>query len=330
MFLSEYSPIGDGLMYPFVYLGKYLKLRGHTISTIDMAPLEQYDAIVFFDFPSKSDKYFKRLINLKNRPPLYLVILEPEVIKPDNWLIKNHQYFTKIFTSNLKLVDGSRYIWLNPANRIEKNIDYFDLNKKNRFCTLISSNKYSNQENELYSERLKTIRWFNKHHSERFDLYGFDWDRIFIPALGRGNFLLSFLYRKCPWLPRIHKYPSYKGRIERKRDVLATYRFAICYENASVSGYITEKIFDCFMAGTIPVYWGDPEVAKLLPPATFIDRGKFKSHEELFNYLDSMTDQECQAYLEAIQRFLDSDAIAPWTAQFFAQTLEQNICLEGK
>lgn len=330
MFLSEYSPIGDGLMYPFVYLGEYLKSKGHSISTIDMAPLEQYDAIVFFDLPSKFDKYFRRLISLKNHPPLYLVILEPEVVKPDNWVIKNHQYFAKIFTYNVKLVDKSRYIWLNPANKIEKNTAYFDLDKKNRFCTLISSNKYSKQVNELYSERLKTIHWFNKHHPEKFDLYGIDWDRVFIPALGRGNFLLSFIYRKCPWLPRFNNFRSYRGRIERKREVLATYRFAICYENASIPGYITEKIFDCFMAGVIPVYWGDPEVAKLIPPATFIDRGKFKSHEELFSHLDSMTNQECQAYLNSIQQFLDSDDIAPWTAQFFAKTIEQNICMVEK
>jgi hypothetical protein len=43
--------------------------------------------------------------------------LEPEVIKPDNWLIKNHQYFTKIFTSNLNLVnENSNYYHIKNLN----------------------------------------------------------------------------------------------------------------------------------------------------------------------------------------------------------------------
>jgi len=34
--------------------------------------------------------------------------------------------------------------------------------------------------------------------------------------------------------------------------------FNICAENASVKGYVTEEIFDALEAGTIPIYWGDP------------------------------------------------------------------------
>ena len=326
MFLSEYSPIGDGLMYPYVYLAEYLKSKGHTVSTIDMAPLNEYDAVVFFDFPSKYDKYFRRLVRLKNSPPLFLVILEPQVVKPSNWDTHNHHYFKKIFTSNLKFVDQTRYFWLNPANKIEFDPKYFNLESKSKFCTLIASNKYSNQANELYSERLKTIHWFNQNHSDKFDLYGVDWDRVFIPFMGRLNFILSFIYRKCPWLPNFNKFTFYKGRIERKRDVLSNYRFAICYENARVSGYITEKIFDCFMAGVIPIYWGEPEVEKLIPSSAFIDRGKFKNHEDLFNFLSTMTDAEHQRYLDEIAKFLNSDDIAPWSTQFFAKTLERHVC----
>ena len=43
--------------------------------------------------------------------------------------------------------------------------------------------------------------------------------------------------------------------------------FNICVENASVKGYVTEKIFEALEAGTIPIYWGDrnPEPAILNP-----------------------------------------------------------------
>ncbi len=39
-------------------------------------------------------------------------------------------------------------------------------------------------------------------------------------------------------------------------EVFNSYKFIICFENSSNDGYITEKIFNCFFAKTIPIYWG--------------------------------------------------------------------------
>lgn len=36
---------------------------------------------------------------------------------------------------------------------------------------------------------------------------------------------------------------------------LRTCRFNICFENVSAEGYVTEKLFQAFLAGSIPVYW---------------------------------------------------------------------------
>jgi hypothetical protein len=47
-----------------------------------------------------------------------------------------------------------------------------------------------------------------------------------------------------------------------KEDGLSTYMFSFAHENASYPGYFTEKILDCFATGTIPIYWGDPEINK--------------------------------------------------------------------
>jgi len=43
-----------------------------------------------------------------------------------------------------------------------------------------------------------------------------------------------------------------------KKAYLRQFLFNICAENASVKGYVTEKMFDALEAGTIPIYWGDP------------------------------------------------------------------------
>ena len=52
-----------------------------------------------------------------------------------------------------------------------------------------------------------------------------------------------------------------------KHEFLQKYKFNICFENASDSGYITEKYFHAKAAGCIPIYWGDPNLARDFNPA---------------------------------------------------------------
>ncbi len=55
------------------------------------------------------------------------------------------------------------------------------LRVQERFCALVAANKRSSHRAELYSERRRAIRWFERHHPEQFDLYGVGWNR---PLLG--------------------------------------------------------------------------------------------------------------------------------------------------
>ncbi len=41
-----------------------------------------------------------------------------------------------------------------------------------------------------------------------------------------------------------------------KEDGLLPYMYSIVIENCQEKDYFTEKIMDCFMCGTIPIYWG--------------------------------------------------------------------------
>jgi len=54
-----------------------------------------------------------------------------------------------------------------------------------------------------------------------------------------------------------------RGRqeIKNKETALWPYQFSIAIENASYPDYFTEKITDCFAAKTIPIYWGNPDIA---------------------------------------------------------------------
>lgn len=46
--------------------------------------------------------------------------------------------------------------------------------------------------------------------------------------------------------------------VDSKNEALDPYRFSVVVENCRVAGYFTEKIIDCFLTKTVPIYWGDP------------------------------------------------------------------------
>jgi hypothetical protein len=153
---------------------------------------------------------------------------------------------------------------------------------------------------ELYSERRKAIEHFGLSGS--LDLFGIGWERVKAPA-GRH-----------PGLTR-----AWRGPIEDKLQTLLRYKFALCYENSRWRGYVTEKIFDCLRAGTIPVYWGAPDIREIVPPSTFIDRTAFASNEELARHLDSLSEAELNEFRAAGAAFLQSDAYFQFSSQAFAR-----------
>lgn len=54
-----------------------------------------------------------------------------------------------------------------------------------------------------------------------------------------------------------------KNEISRKIEALRDYRFSICMENYIADLYYTEKVLDCFLSGTIPIFWGTRSIVKI-------------------------------------------------------------------
>jgi hypothetical protein len=52
---------------------------------------------------------------------------------------------------------------------------------------------------------------------------------------------------------------GYKS-FENKEDGLAPYHYSIVIENNQESNYFTEKLIDCFLCETIPIYWGSSNI----------------------------------------------------------------------
>ncbi len=55
-----------------------------------------------------------------------------------------------------------------------------------------------------------------------------------------------------------------------KWDGLAPFRYSVAVENSRHDHYWTEKIADCFLAGTVPIYWGAPNIKDYFPAEAMI------------------------------------------------------------
>lgn len=232
------------------------------------------------------------------REKLVLFLWEPPTVQGESYRSEILNWFGKVFTWDDDLVDGVRFfkfhypVWGEPL----ENLVPF---AKRRFCVMINRRLASRFEKELYREREKTIRSFEKRKDLTFDLFGPFWEK-------RG-------------------YQCWRGPLlTDKLEKLQQYKFCICYENTQgVKGYVTEKIFDCLRARVVPVYWGAENIESYVPKECFIDRRLFANAEEMILFLEGISAEEHQKYIEAGERFLRSDAARLFSKEAFVKNVIQ-------
>jgi hypothetical protein len=308
----------DNSNYPFWLLREKFKNFGIELNTPD---LNKNRAIAF--------ELHMNALQSDSAVPKFSLLYETPQIYPENGNTLLHLKYHRIFTWNDTLVDGKKYIKLNLTNK-PRMLMKFDEESRDHFCCLIAGNKCVSKPDskELYSQRLKTIRWFEQHAPNDFDLYGIGWD---VPAAKAGILqrLIAKIRNPLYRLNGIKEFPSYRGKVKSKIDILTKYRFLICYENvADCPGYITEKIFDSFFAGCVPVYWGAPNVEEYIPKDCFIDRREYPDHDALYRHLTDMTEVEFRKYQLAIKMFLNSEAARYFYAEAFANTVAASIYID--
>ena len=207
------------------------------------------------------------------------------------------------------------------------------------FLTMINANKLPRLRlHELYTERLRAVEYFNRYGE--IDLYGFGWEgpayRVTatrIPARARAIAHHARRARERLRPPsdplRVAARAAWRGPVASKADVLGGYTFAICFENMVLEGWITEKIFDCFFSGTVPVYLGAPDITRWVPSDCFIDMRRFRDYEELRDHLKQLNPDEIDAYRQAARAYLQSDAFTPFSKQAFAERLAGIVSRDG-
>lgn len=210
--------------------------------------------------------------------------------------IFNSLYFPQPYSANAQIESDFRnkkYLAMISGNKRSP------LTLKRFFTSLLFFNFYK----ELYKERLEAIKFFSQY--DDFDLYGIGWDK----SIKENKKYLNEI-KKC-----------YRGAVKNKIDVLKKYRFSLVFENTIFKGYVTEKIFDAFFAGSVPIYFGAPDITDYIPENTFIDFRKFGSYFELDGYLREMDESTYKKFIKNINLFIKSEKYYKFSQEKFANDI---------
>lgn len=216
-------------------------------------------------------------VNRFSRGKRILIRAEPPNVLPrlyDDGYVRQFQCIVSIVKA------GADFHWCYPTHH------HVNLNRplaERRLLSFMNANKRARGflQNDLYSERVRAVsEILDASQGAVPDVYGLGWSGM----------------------------ATDKGYVTDKLETLSRYLFNLCFENYRAEGYVTEKIIDCFYAGTIPVYLGAPDITQYVPGEAFIDACEFPSYVDLLAFLTELSGRpvELNRYLEEGKRFLAS------------------------
>ncbi len=295
----------DDTLEPFIRLRSALAQQGSELHTADrlFKQRSQEKTADYYSFG-----ILENFLSLKSHGNVVLrafLIFEPPVVAPRLYraLPELAFAFERVYLHNtegdgysLKGVDQSklRKLYI-PQPRKDVIIEFWSQENRFRRIVMINGNhKPTSHKRELYSKRIEALAELSKFGI--IDLYGRGWERWW----SRNSMWLPY------WKHRKTLMSIYKGSCPSKYKVLSQYTFSLCFENTSMKGYITEKLFDCLYSGTIPLYLGAKDIEDLVPPNVYINCRKFSTWGEIYDKVMRMTSIEIQTMRIAGKEFIQS------------------------
>lgn len=294
----------DGQLMPYARLKKHLNDKGLELQTSDYIASSPDSGSLLFDQKGVGSGDF---LGIKKCACL---VMEPPVVAPSFYrrLSSISNDFEEVYVHN---VHGDGFIKNDDQKNFRKLFwpipflgvldEYWNCSSRlNKVVVINGHHRPISKSRELYSKRIEGIAALSKY--SMVDLFGIGWDKTF---------------SRCSlWWPYIKNRNAlldvYCGRSDSKYKTLSKYDFCLCFENMKMDGYITEKIFDCFYAGTIPIYLGAKDVSSYIPKGCYIDFTEFSDWDELNDYLQSMTSEQKSVFRNNAKQFMQSDAVLPY------------------
>lgn len=183
--------------------------------------------------------------------PRVLIKLEPSVIVPEYQKARVTSLFTAVIEMGRPF---TKPIYPYPQ---DWDTAFFEQVDRHERLVSINSNKYSFVPGELYSLRAAAYSGVSS-----LDLYGTGWGRSVSENLlkmakemqiaSSAGLPLTFGCVKNLW----HPAANYKGTSQLKLETLSNYKYSLVIENSIE--FMTEKLVDSMLSGTMPIYVGPP------------------------------------------------------------------------
>lgn len=120
-----------------------------------------------------------------------------------------------------------------------------------------------------------------------------------------------------------------KFNTDSKKQFQRKSKFSLCFESTKHNGFVTEKIMDAFIAGSIPVYYGSETVTEIFNPKAFINCNDFNSFDDVIKRIVEL-DNNDDMYLEMLSQPIlvnpnFSTELYSNLKQFFTNIFEQPL-----
>ena len=195
------------------------------------------------------------------------VVNESKYVKTDihTLIDKYHKYFDLIFSHNKEILDKypNKSIFI-PGTSGGLDWNEIGIFKKNKLVSFPTSAKLSGLEGYKIRSQIKDYI-NNKKFNKEIDTFGSGFNKPFI----------------------------------NKSICLKNYMFSICLENSKYDYYVTEKIFDVILSGSVPIYWGMPSINKIFDLRGIII---FNNVEELKEIVNNLTKEKYNKMLPYVKK----------------------------
>ena len=252
------------------------------------------DCSIFYDYIilHRLDVHLDKLINLIKINPMlkviYFITEEPSIVPFHTKYYLSRMNFYAVLGCCTPFKNLYFYTYPNPVLKYTCNSSF---NQRKLCCAIATKKRNWFSNSSLYQFR---NRFLSRLANNGIDLFGKNW--------GRKDKSL--------------------GPIDDKFKVLGNYRFTIIIENSITDNFVTEKIFDAFSTGTVPVYYGAKNIRNIIPKSTFISLEGLDPLN-LMNHLSSISEKKWIAYQKAIQIYLSSPNYLEHTEIQFSSLIQK-------
>lgn len=218
---------------------------------------------------------------------VWAIMQEPYIEDVFDWMLEGHGQYARVFTHYPPRRDRlGKYKRSHPA--LPWHID----------------KSYDELKAQQVPDKPRDLSWITSNMA------------IFPGHKGRMRFLDHLRSREV----RLDLYGKGINYIEDKWNGLAPYRYSLAIENSSGPDYWTEKVADCFLSWTIPIYFGCTNLEDYFPAESFI-RIDINQPDDALKVIDSvLSSDDWNARLPALEEarnlVLDKYQLFPQVHEF--------------